>query len=261
MVFLLRRELMTHYRPSDTHKQIVLESKSALAKYQDLVVGKRHIGTLIKYELVSLLSTWVPGALGLVLRSRLYRWLLGSVGKNVFFGTNVILRHPHKIVLGNNVVINDQCVLDAKGDNNSGIVIGNNVFVDRNSNIFCQNGAIEIADNVNIGANCQIFSAKHVKIGRDVLIGAFSYLVGGGHIAQDVDVPINQQGRKAEGIILEDDVWVGADVKILDGITIGRGAILGAGAVVKDHVPAYTIVGGVPAKTIGNRILKKAPPL
>ena len=214
---------MTTFRPSDTHKQLVQDPRSAFVKYQDLVVGKRNIGTLIKYELVSLLATWVPGALGLVLRSRLYKWLLGSVGKNVFFGTNVVLRHPHKIVIGNNVVINDQCVLDAKGEDNSGIIIGNNVLVDRNSNIYCQNGNIEIADNVNIGSNCQVFSANQVKIGRDVLIGAFSYLVGGGHIAEDVDVPINQQGRKAEGILLEEDVWVGADVKILDGTTIGPG--------------------------------------
>src|SRR5262245_20693621 len=73
---------------------------SALSKYQDLVVGRRGLGRLVLYELVTLFTSWVPGALGLVLRKVAYPWLLGACGRNVTFGQGVVLRHPHKIRLG-----------------------------------------------------------------------------------------------------------------------------------------------------------------
>ena len=71
----------------------------------------------------------MPGALGLLLRSKLYPRLLGRTGRNVTFGVNVVLRHPHKIRIGDNVVIDDGCCLDAKGTDNEGITIGDGVFV------------------------------------------------------------------------------------------------------------------------------------
>ncbi len=71
-----------------------------------------------------LLTQAVPGALGLALRRTCYPWLLGRCGRNVVFGQNVVLRHPHKIRIGDNVVIDDNCLLDAKGDTNEGITIG-----------------------------------------------------------------------------------------------------------------------------------------
>ncbi len=249
--------MKTYQQPSDTQQQLVHQSQSKLKKYQDLVIGRADLRTLLFYELVSLFASWVPGALGLFLRGHLYKRLLGSVGKNVVFGANVVLRHPHKIVIGNNVVIDDSCVLDAKGQDNEGIVIGDNVFVGRNTLVYCQNGNICIGDNANIGSNCQIFSANSVSIGQDVLMGAYSYLVGGGHIAQDVTISINRQGRKALGITVGEDVWLGAHVTVLDGITIGKGVIAGAGAVVKDSVSPYAIIGGVPAKVLGDRTMKK----
>ncbi len=75
------------------------------------------------HELVMLLSSWIPGALGLWLRSCIYPLLLGRVGRGVIFGTNVVLRHPHKIYLGTNDVIDDNCVLDPKGTDNKGVFI------------------------------------------------------------------------------------------------------------------------------------------
>ena len=76
------------------------------------------------------------------LRGKLYPLILGRVGRNVVFGANVTLRHPHKIAIGDNVVIDDQCCLDAKGTDNRGIVIGNGVFVGRNTILSCKNGDI-----------------------------------------------------------------------------------------------------------------------
>ena len=100
---------------------------SASAKYARLIVGRPGIGALLKYEAVVLLAQSVPGALGLALRRILYPLLLGSCGRNVTFGQNVVLRHPHKIRIADDVVVDDNCLLDAKGDQNGGITIGRGV--------------------------------------------------------------------------------------------------------------------------------------
>ena len=97
---------------------------SARAKYQALVVGRPGLAALLRHELVTTIAQPRAGALGLLLRKVLYPRLLGACGRNVVFGQQVVLRHPHKIRIGDNVVIDDNCLLDAKGDRNSGITIG-----------------------------------------------------------------------------------------------------------------------------------------
>ncbi len=77
---------------------------------------------------------------------RFTRWLLGSCGRNVVFGQNVVLRHPHKIHIGDNVVIDDNCLLDAKGEGNDGIRIGSGVFIGRNTILSCKDGDIDLED-------------------------------------------------------------------------------------------------------------------
>ena len=113
------------------------------------------------------------------------------------FGVNVTLRHPHKIRIGDNVVIDDLCCLDAKGTDNKGITIGNGVFVGRNTILSCKNGDIVIDDRANIGFNCEIFSASRVRVGKDMLMAAYTYLVGGDHLYDRIDIPVLQQGRTA----------------------------------------------------------------
>ncbi len=229
------------------------ERRSKVGKYRDLVVGRPGLGALAAYEIVTLLGSWVPGALGLFLRSKLYPWILGGVGRNVVFGVNVTLRHPHKIVIGDNVVIDDQCCLDAKGTTNRGIRIGNGVFVGRNTILSCKNGDIVIEDGANIGFNCEIFSASQVRVGRHILMAAYTYLVGGDHLYDRVDIPVLQQGRTARGIDVGEGAWLGTHVVVTDGSTIGRDAIIGAGAVVVGAVPEFAIATGIPARVMRDR--------
>src|SRR5687768_2998578 len=150
--------------PSDppigkAQEQLFAPGTSRGAKYSALVVGRPGFAALLKYEFVVTLAQAWPGAIGLALRHSLYPWLLGSCGRNVIFGQNVVLRHPHKIHVGDNVVVDDNCLLDAKGESNRGIRIGNGVFIGRNTILSCKNGDIEIADGANIGFNCELFSA------------------------------------------------------------------------------------------------------
>ena len=90
-------------------EQLFAPGKSSRAKYVELVVGRPGLGALLKYELIVMFAQSWPGALGLAIRKALYPMLLGSCGRNVIFGQHVVLRHPHKIHIGSNVVV-DTCI-------------------------------------------------------------------------------------------------------------------------------------------------------
>lgn len=237
----------------EIQKELFDAKKSKLEKYKELILGEASTWFLIKYELITLLVSWLPGALGLVLRSKLYPLLLGRVGRNVTFGINVVLRHPKKIRLGDNVVIDDNVVLDAKGQDNNGITIGDGVFVGRNTILSCKNGDIILDDNANLGFNCEIFSASRVRIGKNILMAAYVYLVGGTHHFDRTDIPILYQERSSQGIEVDDNAWIGAHAVIFDGVRIGKECIIGAGAVVNRDIPDWQIAIGAPAKVLKDR--------
>ncbi|MGH9198224.1 MAG: acyltransferase, partial [Acidimicrobiia bacterium] len=86
-----------------------------------------------------------------------------------------------------------------------------------------------------------------------VLMAAYCYLIGGGHDFSDPARSVLEQDRLQTGITLEEGVWLGAGAKVFDGVHLGRHVIVGAAAVVRESVPAHTIVAGVPAKIVGTR--------
>lgn len=237
----------------DIQKAVFSGKQSALAKYQNLMIGKTDWWSLLKYEFIQTFIAPFPGALGIVLRRVFYSGFLGSVGKNVAFGSQVTIRHPHKIHIGDNVVIDDHCVLDAKGENNDGIRIGSGVFIGRNTIVHCKNGSVRIGDQANIGFNCDISASGNVDIGEKVFIAAYAYIVGGGHEFSSEDVSVMDQGRTARGITLGDGSWIGAGAIVLDGVEIGRDAIIGAGAVVTKSIPERAIAVGMPAQVTRQR--------
>ena len=230
-----------------------LQDGGAAGKYRDLVVGRPGLLALLHYELVILASSWVPGALGLVLRRLLYPTLLGACGRKPVFGQNVVLRQPHKIRLGDGVIVDDNCLLDAKGASNRGIDLGDGVFLGRNTILSCKNGDISLAEGVNLGFNCQIASGSTVRIGKDGLLAAYCYLIGGGHEWSDPSTPVQEQKAVSRGVTLGDNVWLGAGAKVLDGVSIGADCIVGAGAVVAEDLPDGSVAAGVPARVLRNR--------
>ena len=147
---------------------------------RDLVIGQPGLWPLVRYELTMLLAAWVPGALGLFLRSKLYPLILGRVGSNVAFGCNVVLRHPHKIQIGDNVVVDDNCCLDAKGTTTAGSSI-------RRRRVSRSQHDPELQERRHRARRGRehrlqrgsVFSAANVRIGRKVLVAAYTYLVGG----------------------------------------------------------------------------------
>ena len=253
---------MKNQQPSDTtqatlHEQLTDSSKSTIARYQELALGSGSIWYLIKYELVMLLASWVPGALGLVLRKFLYPLVIEHVGSNVVFGQGVTVRHGPKISIGDNVIIDDAAVLDAKGATNNGIVIGHNSIISRNVVLSCKNGDIAIGDNCTVGISTLVHAMEgsDIAIGDDVLIGAFCYFIGTGPYGSDeLDTPFKKQGLVSYGgIDIADNVWFGSHVQVLDGVNVGTGSIIGASSVVNKSVDDYAVVAGVPIKTLKKR--------
>ncbi|MBX9684740.1 MAG: acyltransferase [Hyphomicrobium sp.] len=112
---------------------------------------------------------------------------------------------------------------------------------------------------ITIGADCTVnpftvlYGHGGLTIGNFVRIATHTVIVPANHIFADRDVPITKQGLSKLGVVIEDDVWIGAHVTILDGVTVGRGSVIAAGAVVNANVEPYSIVGGLPAKVIGQR--------
>ena len=228
-------------------REVFDASKSKRQKYQDLVVGQPGWWALLRYELIIIAASQIPGALGLFLRSKLYPLLLGACGRNVFFGANITLRHPHKIRIGHDVVIDDGCVLDAKGSTNRGITIGNGVFLGRQTSINTKDGDIVLEDGVNISAFCMVFSASQVRCGMNTLIAAYTYLVGGGHDMTNTDAAIIDQERPSAGITIGPNGWIGTGVSILDGVTLGHDVVIGANSVVTKDVDDFAVAAGSPA--------------
>ena len=244
--------------PKTLHKTLTDESNSALERYRNIVLGSGGFLSLLKYELITSVFGPLPGALGLMMRKIFFRTIIGQVGRNVIFGRNITLRHAHKIRLGNRVVIDENVVLDAKGDGNRGIYIGDDTIISRNCILSCKNGNIRIGRSVSIGITTLIHSVQgsDVSIGENTIIAAYTYLIGGGNYHFNrLDLAIKEQGTYSKGgVLIGNNVWVGSHVQVLDGVSVGEGSILSAGAVVNRDVPRLSIVGGVPAKIIKSRL-------
>ncbi len=242
--------------PRKTHEAVTADG-SGLRKYQDVMVGSKRLLTTLYYEFCVWLAP-VPGALGLVLRKFFWRRLFEHCGEGVVFGVNMILRHPGRISLGNRVVLSDGVVLDARNDRlNKVIAIGDDVMLANNVMVSAKGGKISLGNRTGIGAYTVIQSTNDcpVKIGCDVAIGPHCYIVGGGNYnTERYDIPMWRQGIKDDGgSTIEDDVWLGASVTVLGGVTVKHGSIGASGAVITHSVTSRDIVGGVPAQKIGQR--------
>lgn len=231
-------------RKDDVRKEVGGD-QGHLRRYQDFFVGERGLGALVKYELAHILAAHTPGAPGYVLRKLMMIPLLGSAGNGIQIGKGVTFRHPGKISIGDQTAIDDLCVLDARGVGSEEFHIGAEVLVARGTAMTAKtdHGEIEIGDHSTIGKNCILSSSGGIRIGKWVGIGGDCYLGGGRYRTNRTDVPMMEQNVYTEGpVVIGDDCWIGAGARILDGVQVGRGSVIGAGAVVREDVPEHTVV-------------------
>jgi len=135
------------------------------------------------------------------------------------------------------------------------ISIGSHFSSMRNSALYSDRGSLQIGDRVSINSNVCIDACDggEIRVGNDVLIGPNVVLRASGHVFSSLDQPVNRQGHTGGSIVIEDDVWLGANVVILPNVVIASHAVVGAGAVVTCNVEPGTVVGGIPAKLISRR--------
>jgi acetyltransferase-like isoleucine patch superfamily enzyme len=193
------------------------------------------------------------GLLGLVLRRVLYRFVLAEAPAPVLC-EDVVLRGTRKIALGRGAQLEQGVVLDAKTEEPVGIRLGANTLVRAGSLLETGwTGSIVVGDRSQIGAHCEIRGLGGVVLGEDVMVAHGVAIVSGEHRYSDPEVAMVYQGNELGPVVIEDDVWLGANVVVLMNVRVGAHAIVGAGAVVREDVPAGAIAAGVPARIVGWR--------
>ena len=214
-------------------------------------------GRYILQQIVFALVGWVPTLIGIGLRAILYRLILHMDGTTAI-EPRVRLRFAEHIHLGRNVYLDEGVYLHACPH---GIVIGENSFVMHGAVLHVYNFRDLPHAFIRIGKDCLIGELNVLRgqggitIGERVYTAPLVQLLAVNHVYADPARPFIEQGITADGIVVEDDVWIGAGAIITDGVRIGQGAVVAAGAVVTKDVPPHSLVGGVPA-----RVLKQIEP-
>jgi acetyltransferase-like isoleucine patch superfamily enzyme len=159
------------------------------------------------------------------------------------------------ITVGENSFIDETAIV--KCNQGGSIAIGNNCHILHGVLILTYGGNIVIDDNCSINPYSIIYGHGGLKIGKNVRIAAQNIIIPANHNFEYLDIPIVDQGLTSIGIEIQDNIWIGAGCKILDGVTLESGSIIAAGSVVNKNVLKNQIVGGIPAKLIKNRDDKK----
>jgi acetyltransferase-like isoleucine patch superfamily enzyme len=214
-------------------------------------------------QIVQALFGWIPTVLGMGLRSVMYRLILRTDGL-VAIEPHVRLRYASGIRLARGVYLDEGVYLHALPN---GIEIGERTYVLHHAVLHVFNFRDLPRAGIRIGRNCLISEYNVLRgqggitIGDNVYTSPHVQIVAVDHVFDDPDRPIVEQGITARGIVIENDVWIGAGAVVLDGVRVGEGAVIAAGAVVTSDVPARTVVGGVPAAVLADRSIRRpAPP-
>lgn len=240
-----------------THKAVT-GSGSPLKKYRRIIVGSDSFAAFVYFEWCQLLS-FIPGAIGMVLRKVFWPRMFKDCGKGTVFGFGVVIRQPSKIELGESVVISEYCILDGRtSEETSSIIVGDRAILSNNAMLSSKDGSIRIGCDVGINAQTivQSTTGNAVEIGDDCVIGQRCLIIGGGsYDLSDPDrltrvSPIIRDG----GVVIEENVWLGANVSVLGGVTVARGSVAGAGTLMSRSVPPYSVCMGVPARVVRKRI-------
>ena len=171
----------------------------------------------------------LPGKSGQLFRAAYLRFRLGTLGAKACIAPGFLAAGWRNIHIGSGFGCARGGCLLADGDGR--IVLGNNVAL-------------------NVGAHLNASIRGQITIGNDVMIGPNVMMRTSDHSTTRLDMPMRMQGHIAGAISVADDVWIGANVTILRDVSIGRGAIVAAGAVVTKDVPAFAVVSGVPARVL-----------
>jgi acetyltransferase-like isoleucine patch superfamily enzyme len=211
-----------------------------------------NVWRYVAEQLVMGVFGWIPSIVGIGLRALFYRLIMRLEGM-VAIENGVRIRFADRVRLARGVYLDEGVYLHACP---GGIDIGEGTLVMHHAELHVYNfrnlphAGIRVGRESLIGEFNVLRGQGGIRIGDRVYTSPHVQLAAVNHVVSDPDKPFVDQGITAEGIVVEDDVWIGAGAVITDGVHIGRGAVIAAGAVVTKDVPAHTVVGGVPARPI-----------
>ena len=197
-------------------------------------------------------------ALGTKLRNLGYKSIFGQIDSSVYIQEGVEFLDAFSIEIAKGVHIFRGARLDARGHQNNKIILEHQVAIERNVEIGALlNTCVRIEEKTFIGPGVCIAGPGNITIGQRCLIAAHVGIFANNHNFDDPTRYITEQGVTSKGITIEDDCWLGHAVTVLDGVTIGKGSVIGAGAVVTKNIPAYSVAVGTPARVIKSRKSKE----
>ncbi|RYZ93140.1 MAG: acyltransferase, partial [Sphingobacteriaceae bacterium] len=158
----------------------------------------------------------------------------------LFVGRLVKIQHGNKITVGKNFIVSDYCTINALSVD--GITIGDNVSVGQGSTLVCTGVIAHVGKGIKIGNGTGINAAAYlagqggIEIGENVIIGPGVKIFSENHVFSDSLKNIKDQGVTRIGVKIWDNCWIGSNVTILDGVEIGSGCVIAAGAVVTKSI-------------------------
>ena len=216
-----------------------------------IIIRLKSVHYLLE-QIVQWLTGWIPTLIGIGIRSLTYRLILNMHGTSA-------IEHNTRLRFTNHIYLDSSCYLDEGVYIHAcpnGVRIGSRTMVMHGSILHVYNfrnlphAGISIGADSLIGELNVIRGQGGIKIGDRVYTSPLVQIIAVNHVFDDPTRPFVDQGITAEGIIVEDDVWIGSGAVITDGVRIGKGAVVAAGAVVTSDVPPHVVVGGVPAKVL-----------
>jgi len=226
--------------------------KKGFWKYVIEVTGERSLSRFLWQGLIFNLFSGFPTVVGSVLRGYAYRGILGHVGSSCLIEKSVRFFAPQRVFLGDRVLICEHSFINASYLG-SEIQIKNDVHISRGVYLRAMGRKIMIDELVTIGTGSIIWG--QVEIGKYSQIGPQVQFLSERH-GFDPMTPVRFQdvpASEADKIVVGKDVFIGANAIVLNGVTLGDGSIIGAGAVVTKDVPSYSMAVGIPARVIRKR--------
>lgn len=211
-----------------------------------------NLGRYVLEQALQMLGGWVPAIFGIGLRALAYRLMLRMEGWAAI-ESGVRLRFANHICLGHGAYLDQGVYLHACPN---GIEIGPGTLVMHGAVLHVYNfrgmphSGIRVGRDSLIGEYNVIRGQGGVTIGDRVYTSPLVQILAVNHVFDDPARSFVEQGITAEGIVIEDDVWIGAGAIITDGVRVGQGAVVAAGAVVAEDVSSHAVVAGVPARVI-----------
>ena len=210
------------------------------------------LGRYLVEQTILTVFGWIPTIIGIGIRGIIYRLIIKINGI-------AAIENGVRLVMCSNIKLEKGVYLDRGVYLHAcpqGIEIGKDTLVMHGAVLHVYNfrnlpqAGIKIGSNSLIGEYSVIRGQGGVTIGDRVYTSPFTQILAVNHVFDDPTRPFVEQGITAEGIVIEDDVWLGAGAIVTDGVRVGRGAVVGAGAVVTQDVPPHTVVAGVPARIV-----------